>query len=425
MTRFIPPSLKQPLVNAARVLYDFAEIEFEEYLNLHEADLDLDTDGEDTEITEDSEFTFHPGSDDAVSLRARDVIALAEEIPKSRLLNNLEYIAPTRAFVRVAPSTHAASAFAAHIAYAGERTDVAIRAFQHSQHEITFALVDGFTPFALHVLHEGDYEEDYYPAVAPDELFIEVTYPEGTPEATWRELCPAYLFEIEQQTEMGFLPTPRTPLGKEPFDYDETREYVELTRRARLRPLMSGPGVANLLALYERAVGRNEDPEQHFVGFVKVLEYVSATVVNAERNAQVRMRLLSPRALAPDAGFISELSDLFESLRSFKSDAQALRLTIEVCCDLVELAKLAPPKLRALAVITAASAVPDRKKAIDGLSAMLSATRNAFSHAKANYNPTGDECPDGELQALIECVRVAAHQAIRWFASSDVTLRKH
>jgi hypothetical protein len=423
MTRFVPASLKAPIVNAARVFYEFAEIEFDEYLNLHEADLDLDNDGEDTEITEDSEFTFYPGSQDAVSFKALELIALADELPKSKVLNNTEYIAPTRAFVRVVPSTEAASAFLAHVVIEGEKGGT--RAFEHEDDGIRFALVQGFTPFALHVLREGDYEEDYYPAVGGDELFVEVRYGVGTPEAAWRDRLHAYLFEIEQQTEMGFLPTPRTPLGKQPFDDDDIAHYAELSRSTRLRPLMNGPGVANLLSVYERALGRRDDPEQHFVGFVKVLEYVSATVINGERNAQVRMRLLSPKALAPDNAFISELAELFESLRSFKNDAQALRLTIDVCCDPVELSKLAPPKLRGLPKITASSSASDRKKTLDGLAAMLSATRNAFSHAKANYQMTGDECPEGELQQLIACTRVAAQQAIRWFANSDLSLRKY
>jgi hypothetical protein len=191
----------------------------------------------------------------------------------------------------------------------------------------------------------------------------------------------------------------------------------------RLRPLIGGPGVESLLRLYEGAIGRVGDGEQHFVGFIKVIEYVSATVVNTERNAQIRRRLLSPKALTPDAGFIRDLSQLFESLRNFKKDAEALRLAIETCCDAVQLAQHAPPHLRQLASIVETSKEGDRKKALDALSATFSATRNMFSHAKANYTLTGDECPEGELAQLTKCARVAAQQCARWFAHSDLSLR--
>ena len=76
----------------------------------------------------------------------------------------------------------------------------------------------------------------------------------------------------------------------------------------------------------------------------------------------------------------------------------------------------APPFLRKLAAITDASAKQDKEVATREFSFALSATRNAIAHAKANYEPTGEECPETQLSQFVACVEIAAQQVIRWFA---------
>jgi len=421
MISFKPRKLKTELLAALRSLHEFAEIELDEW-RMHEPDFDFEN-AKDLVVTPDSEFSFYLGADEYPSLRVHELLSLARELPQSKLIDNMYYVAPTRSYIRLAAANEAASRFFYHVDQYGTETS---RRLETTYENLKFVLVNGFTPFAIHVYKLGDYERDVYPPYNRSDFFLEVTYPAGTTENVWRPLVPAYLFELEQMTGIGFSPESRLSyedLWPEGYDEEGSDVYLTSLDAVRLRPLMSGPGVANLLVLYERAIGREEDLEQHFVGFVKVMEYVSATVVNTERNAQIRKRLLSPRALSPDAAFIRDLSQLFETLRNFKKDAEALRLTIETCCDPVELAPYAPLKQRALAAITEASAQPERKKALDSLSATFSATRNMFSHAKANYTLTGEECPTAELKQLTQCARVAAQQCIRWFSHSDVTLR--
>jgi hypothetical protein len=420
MMSFQPKKLKSEFVSAVRTLNKFAEIVLDEWPELHEPDFNFD-DTKDLIVTPDSVFSLYVGAHSRPSLKVRELISLADELTQSKLIDNASYVAPSRAYVRLGTANEAANKLLYHIDHYGAKTS---RRFETTCGQLTFALVNGFTPFAIHIFKGGYYDSDTYPAFDDADFFLEVRYPTGTAEDLWRPLIPAYLFELEQLTGIGFTPVPRLE-DSWPDDYDEESSDAYLTSldAVRLRPLMSGPGVASLLLLYERAIGREGDLEQHFVGFVKVMEYVSATVVNTERNGQIRRRLLSPRALSPDAAFIRDLSQLFESLRNFKKDAEALRLTIETCCDPVELAPYAPPRQRSLSAITEASPQPERKKALDSLSATFSATRNMFSHAKANYTLTGEECSMAELKQLSQCARIAAQQCIRWFAHSDVTLR--
>lgn len=420
MITFDPPSLKDRFVAAVRALYKFAEITLVEYEDIYKDDFNFEDDELDLALTSETVFEFHVGADQNVEASVADLIALADELPKSELVDHLMCVGPTRAFVRIEPTNEAAYRLVNHLMTFVAPTP---RRFEIASGDITLALVNGYTPFAIHMMKLGEYDDDAYPTYHDNDLFVEVRYPLGTREESWRPLLPAFLFEVNEQTGMAFSPTRRAPYAELwPQEYDADH-YLEHLDALRLRPLMSGPGMESLLRLYERAIGRENDLEQHFVGFVKVMEYVSATVVNIERNTQVRRRLLSQRALSPDALFIRDLVQLIESQRLFKKDSEALRLTIETCCDPVELARFAPPHQKALAALKEASPASDRKKALDGLSATLSATRNMFSHAKANYTLTGEECLEVELPQLIECARAAAQQCVRWFAHSDVSLR--
>jgi hypothetical protein len=416
---FSPEVLKDEFIAAVRALNDFAEITLNEWEEIHEEGFDFDDPDADLEVTLETKFEFDVGANGYAEASVAELISLARELPKSKVVDHQVYVAPMRAFVRVEAANERATQFVAHL----EQYRVSPRRFVISSGGFTLALVNGYTPFAIHMMKLGEYDSETYPTFHDYDLFVELNFPAGTKDEAWRALVPAFLFEIDEQTGMAFA-SARRPLYEDlwPEEYDEN-EYIEKLDAVRLRPLMSGPGVESLLRLYERAIGRENDPEQHFVGFVKVIEYVSATVVNTERNAQVRRRLLTPRALAPDAGFIGDLVQLVESLRNFKKDAEALRLTIEVCCDPVELARFAPPHQRALGAVTEASSPSEREKTLKALAATLSATRNMFSHAKANYALTGDECPEAELPQLTRCARAAAQQCVRWFAHSDVSLR--
>jgi hypothetical protein len=58
-----------------------------------------------------------------------------------------------------------------------------------------------------------------------------------------------------------------------------------------------------------------------------------------------------------------------------------------------------------------------KEEALTELGASLYATRNRTAHAKANYESTGEECPEEQLTDFVECVKLAAQQAVRWYHS--------
>ena len=150
----------------------------------------------------------------------------------------------------------------------------------------------------------------------------------------------------------------------------------------------------------------------------------ATTVVREKQYEDLRKRLLSREALNPNADYLDGLLRLVEENRVLKRDAEALKLSIERCCDSVPMASHAPKYLSRLGAVSAQSSSEDRKSALSDLADALTATRNQLAHAKANYRSTGKECPPEQIDSLVACAKLAAEQCIRWYAARSPELRR-
>jgi len=202
----------------------------------------------------------------------------------------------------------------------------------------------------------------------------------------------------------------------------EFTPIVDDEGKVRIRTLNFSDGLPELYRIYLKGVAAS-DVEHQIINLVKAIEYVSATVIRLASHDAMRQRLLSHKALAPDAKFLDDLIMLVEDQRIFKKDSEALRLTVNTCCDTNQLASHAPPVLKTLSSLSEASDAKTKKTALDELSRCLSSTRNQLVHAKANYTLTGNECPYEQLPILAGCVNLAATQVIRWFAGLPIESR--
>ncbi len=94
-----------------------------------------------------------------------------------------------------------------------------------------------------------------------------------------------------------------------------------------------------------------------------------------------------------------------------------MRQAAIVCCEASDLSRVAPPFLSKLRGVSPEDAPKKKEEALAELGASLYATRNRIAHAKANYEPTGEECPEEQLADFAECAKLAAQQAVRWYHS--------
>jgi hypothetical protein len=127
--------------------------------------------------------------------------------------------------------------------------------------------------------------------------------------------------------------------------------------------------------------------------------------------------LQSPAALNPSANYILELEALFAEESTYRKDREAVALTACTCCEATELAKVCPPFLKELRNVSGSTKRKEKDAALATFAKALYSTRNSIAHAKANYDPTGDECPREELAAFSRCAKVAAQQVVRWYAA--------
>jgi hypothetical protein len=282
----------------------------------------------------------------------------------------------------------------------------------HDEIEAVCSLTQGFTVFGPAVAASGDYDDDF-PPIFPDEVFVEVRFRNGRlSQDTARYVADAYLFELSSSIGLDFEADPRPSL-----DYEDPEELDWRTSYdVKLRPLLLGMGMPELLRLYSKAAVAIDD-EVKILYFAKVIEYVSQTVVRQRANEAIRAKLLSPRSLSPDAAYVAELQAVVEEQRDRRKDREAVKQAAIVCCEASELAGVAPPFLSKLRDVSPSDPPKKKEDALAELGVSLYATRNWIAHAKANYQPTGEECPEEQLAAFAECARLAAQQAVRWYHS--------
>lgn len=488
MLRFNPPELRDELATAIEAWkqriditeeYDFSE----DIIDVTDSNFNP-ADYEDQTITYESEFNLGlPKWEDSARVTYEEFIALSFELAEANLIENRECWTKRRYLLRVSESNDQATRFLLHnLSEAESRAELdlqceylqvareseALRSRVHEvfqadtdeydeqfeeelwepyreatgrryqllrelekptsrycsvgvtldDHEITCSLTEGFTVFGAAVAASGDYDKDLQPAMG--DLFVEVRYSRPLSADTARYVAASYLFELSSSLDLEFEADAR------PTTLEDEELYSESERRvsaARLRPLLLGKGMPELLKLYNKAVAAADD-EIRILYFAKVIEYVSQTVVRQQATEAIRTKLLSPRALNPDAEFVAELQAVVEEQRIFRKDREAMKQTMIACCDVSELSNAAPPFLTKLRSISSPSGSPRQAEdALAQLGYSLSATRNSVAHAKANYEPTGEECPEGQLAGFAECVKLAAQQTVRWYHARPEEMR--
>jgi hypothetical protein len=405
-------------------------------------------DDDDFVVSENTNFDVYPRETDGdpyeCSLGA--VIEWSAELRHAKIVDRNAYVSPIRMLFHVAPVDGIAARFAeADAPLAGEhlfeqQLDISGRA-------LCLAMTFGLTPFALLI---DNVDADYCPSVYRTDAFVEVRWDGNPPELEdVREIVDAYLFTVcrsgfdykvsrfrelidDWEPEDWEMFTFSTVMNSSPGELRDCSierattakdKLIEQLRAIRLRPLILGAGMGDVYALFHRAAGEHLDDEYRALCYVKIVEYVSMTVIKQKAHGEIRRRLADERTLVPDAGYIEDLIQLVNAQREFRKDAEALRLTVLVVADPIVLSLKAPAFLPALRKCAQDAADKDRERALDELAAAMTATRNQIAHSKANYSLTGKECPPGQLAEFVGLLRLLGMQAIYWFGNIPDRMR--
>ncbi|MCP3030238.1 hypothetical protein LF817_02660 [Halobacillus sp. A1] len=275
--------------------------------------------------------------------------------------------------------------------------------------EYVIEVVSGLTSYGIKLIMDKKYD-DHVPPIDDYDNFIEIRAEDSVDESIAESLIEAYLFELKSTLGISIHLSARLMSGDSHYDELDCNDDT-----TRLRPLLRGKGVEELLKLYNSSLNTS-NTEILVLNYTKVIEYVSQTVIQQDLINSVSKKLFSSRALNPDANYIMELSKVFEGNRTNQKDYFAIKLTIETCCDLYEIREQAPNFLKFTKKLNHDSKDSDKIKAVEEVANAISNTRNMFAHAKTNYEKKGMECPSEQLGDFTKCLDILSQQVIRWFA---------
>jgi hypothetical protein len=169
---------------------------------------------------------------------------------------------PRRALIFVETSSAESHLLATALASRGDKI-----AQDYDGSEIWVRLVSGLTVFGIRAALSGNhYDADLFPAVHSDHLFIDIyrphrlsaAYPDGPAppefsEEEVRALASGFMFELNQALGIVLTEASLNTLIDYP-DEDAVQAKIAL---AELRPLLTGPGMAELLRHFNER-GKND-----------------------------------------------------------------------------------------------------------------------------------------------------------------------
>jgi hypothetical protein len=378
---------------------------------------------EDILIDESYQITISPDeSEEDISINLRELIDLLNETKNVELFDDVKCVSNKRCLVRVAPKSY---------------TDMEMIEILFSKKEKVFgidsniddvkfncSLKKGVTLFGI-LVHFSDNYNEYCPSVLSTDLFIEVV-PENI--LGWQKMeliVNSYIFELYATHGIKLYVDPRLDGSIEYVDEDEV-----LNKKFIFRPLLFGKGLAEAIKLFNNAEESFDNFDYSIIQYTKVIEFVSQTVIRQEITSKAQSKLMSTRALNPDANYIKELEKIFNDFKeTYNSDRNALKLTIRTCCDISEIIGCAPKYMDKIINLNETLLKGKRNKAevldaaYDLLADCISDTRNFVSHAKANYTLKGKECPEEQKCEFVNMIRILAIQTIRWFSLTNEVSR--
>jgi len=394
MLKFDPQELLVKLRDAGQKFEEFCSLRYDWY-PIHEPDFnpaDYHNDGDDDEVINMNsiiEGCSFSSSDVCFDLTVAEFLEWADLLDGAKLIDRSECRLPNRTIVYVVPDSERAHSY------------------------VYGARCAELTPFSLILEKEGGCE-DYCSSLSEEDHYVEVHHPPNTTPQLVSDIIDSYLFELSASFSIDFKRT-RFPEACYGFEDLDVSPLMDGKGKLRIRTPDISNGLPELYRIYLRGVTAS-DVEHQIINLVKVIEFVSATTIRLATHDVVKQRLLSPDALIPDAKFLDDLITLIDDNRVYKNDSEALKFTIQACCDAAQLAHYAPSILTNLSSINEKSDLKTKKRSLADFSACLTSTRNQLVHAKANYTVIGNECPYDQLPTLAECVRLAAIQVIRWFS---------
>ncbi|MBE7649178.1 hypothetical protein LNJ05_12260 [Tenacibaculum finnmarkense genomovar ulcerans] len=382
----------------------------------------------DIEIGEESIYISLPGDDQGEALETEDFINFGFEISDFKIENHGRIQTTTLTYQIIKAESE-------DLEYYLKNTSD----FYQEIDGIELRIMEAPIYVGIACIELGAYHDDFgsnYQHL----LAIEITYPDKRNRlnlAEETELIYSYLFEIADSTGLIFYLSKiivRDPELEQKIEAlinvelgvldgeeekEEEKESVEEISEDDyvLKPLLA---YSESMKLYVSALQTN-DKELRLLNFYKILEYYAPIVINIGSYQLLAQKLDSPKVLKPNRVFLKSIFDLVNSTNQRLRDSELIKSVFNTCFDLVDTFHFLPESMqrKVLGIIKEKEINYNTKKeklsqASNIISNTLYSTRNKVVHAKSNFEPTGDECNDKDIEQLNIFLKEITGRIIRW-----------
>lgn len=303
--------------------------------------------------------------------------------------------------------------------------------FNYKGVTIDISLSDNSNLFLLQTYFNDNFSE-YYPLFIKPELFVEISYPKDSISFNdIKEIFNVFSYTLYTSTENKLVISPRLPIEVTQYDEDDDEDYDDnndLSTAININMNLFGKGMLELLQIFNEAESFNLNTA--IVEYIKVIEYVSVTVVRSNIIQEIQNELNKLNNINTNADCVLKLIELFETMnKNMKTDSELIKQTIDKCCNIRNISIYSPKFINGLFQLNdKISANPEIetklvKQAYCDLCTSITNTRNKLSHAKANYTTKQYECPDSEKVQFVKLLKFICIEVIEWFSSTDEKIR--
>lgn len=421
MVQFKSSELESRLRTAIEYVYD--TVEYKQYFFIDEFTYNHESHSFESEtdllITEDLKILLTLGKSDVeFELTVGELINLINEAKDAQIIDNCKVISKKRVLIKVEGSTFEDILFV-EMLLDNDFYKIPSIESKIDGNKVKCSIINGATLFGLITYLNNNYTS-LHPPVLYNDKFVEIYFIEGSlSNIQIDSIYNAFLFELSASLNINLQVDKRASINNS----DDIFDRMEFPS-SRIRPLIYGQGIDEVIKLFNDASRHSGNYNYSIIQYTKVIEYISQTVIKEDLTKKALQKLNSNQALRPDANYIQELEQLFVNNKTmYESDKNAIKATIEVCCNMDEIFEFAPEYLKKVKSYKAQKKNPKanlddlKKQAIDEICQAVSDTRNSLSHAKANYTAKGCECPESEKFNYLIMLKYITIQVIRWFNS--------
>ena len=279
--------------------------------------------------------------------------------------------------------------------------------------KISVSLVEDTILLGLAAVKLGEYDADYWPAMSSySAILLDYIEPANKmPPKEEIELVKSFIYEIAVVTNIPLqFSRIEAPDAQGPSEEDYEDGDIQSIEQYNY-------GIELFLSATQI-----KDQELKFLNYYKILEHYAPIALKTESFELMRKKLDLVNLNINNGDYIDSIFDLANSIQSRYNDQDLIKAAVDKCFDSIGLSIKLPEticktikKEIKVSKIDHSLKEEQRNTLNNILSKILYSTRNNVVHAKANYNPSKNECKKEDLSDLNKFMKYACVQTIKWY----------